>query len=408
MSNPASKTKAKQVQKRNKLPKKNEKRVLLGMSGGNDCAVAAALLQSQGYDVVGVYLEMLTRDDAALPEFESFKPRCCQEDQRERAERICKKLGIDFQIHSVAETYENEVTDVFVHETLNQRFPNLCSRCHVQVRLQSLYKLGQKLGCGKIATGHFARVNFNHSTGNFHLSRAASRELDQSYFLHAMSQEMLSEVLFPLGSLSAGLIDKLAIQLELGVRNQKDAPATRGLCLETVSDNPLLHPARFIEARAPVSFRLPGMFNSKNDGTILGDHKGIHHFRIGQASGFKLNLEKTEGLRVVGFEAKANNVYIGVEADLYHSDFILNNVNWVIPFEGIRGLLVQVQLHIAEEPIPGRITLFDNDHVLVELKQPRRLLQLGQTAVFYQGDDVLGGGWIHQILKPAAQSKKSK
>jgi tRNA-specific 2-thiouridylase len=353
-------------------------RVVVAMSGGVDSSVAAALLVEQGLEVVGVSMQLYDRREGAVGEgFGS----CCSLDDLQDARRVAASLGVPHYIMNFERQFSAEVVDRFVAEYRAGRTPIPCTRCNSDVKFATLLERARALGAEQVATGHYARITWNAATERLELRRGLDHAKDQSYFLFSLGQPQLARSRFPVGDLTKTDVREHARRLGLRVA---DKPDSQEICFVPDGDY-----AAFVERRAGPA--APGPIVHV-DGTTLGSHAGVHRFTIGQRKG--LGLSTGRPLYVVAVEPDSSTVVVGPVDALDEPGAIVEDVNWVsgeAPAAPLRGAVQIRHRHAAAAatiaPLPGR-------RARVAFDTAQRAVTPGQAAVFYDGDVVLGGGWI--------------
>jgi tRNA-specific 2-thiouridylase len=348
-------------------------RVLVAMSGGVDSSAAAALLAAEGHEVLGVALRVADFSDAARGR------SCCAPDDLEDARRAARRLGIPFFVANVEERFAAAVIAPFVRDYAEGRTPNPCVACNSRVKFAWLLARARALGA-KLATGHYARVE--RRDGRLALCAAADPAKDQSYFLYGLSQEALAGVLFPVGAMPKREVRALAARAGL---SNAAKPESQEICFVTRGDA-----ADFVELRAPERIR-PGEVVSTR-GEVLGRHRGVHRFTVGQRRG--LGVTGPEPRYVVRIDAAEARVVVGTPEEASRDAFEVDEASWVAgaPPEGAHEVLVKVRhRHEGER---GTVRALAGGGAEVRLAAPVRGVAPGQAAVFYDGDEVLGGGRI--------------
>ena len=348
-------------------------RVLVAMSGGVDSSAAAALLAAEGHEVLGVAMRVADFSDAARGR------SCCAPDDLEDARRAARRLGIPFFVANVEERFAERVIDPFVDDYLAGRTPNPCIACNARVKFAWLLARARALGA-KLATGHYARVE--RRGARLALCTGADAAKDQSYFLYGLGQDALADVVFPVGGMEKREVRAAAERA--GLANAAK-PESQEICFVTRGDA-----AEFVALRAPERVR-PGEVVSTS-GEVLAHHAGVHGFTIGQRRG--LGAAGPAPRYVVRIDAPAARVVVGTAEEASRDAFAVEEASWVsgAPPAGAREVLVKVRHRHEGEP--GTVRAVAGDGAEVRLATPVRGVAPGQAAVFYDGDEVLGGGRI--------------
>jgi tRNA-specific 2-thiouridylase len=352
-------------------------RVVVGMSGGVDSSVAAAILQQQGYDVVGITLKVWPQECIARAE-----DKCCGPQAVTDARNVCHNLGIPFYLDDAAEVFQKEVIAYFVGEYQAGRTPNPCVVCNDKLKFGALLRRARQLGAEFVATGHYARVEMSPDGQRRWLKRGRDLGKDQSYFLFSLSQEQLAHALMPLGELTKAETRALARQTGLKTAEKQESME---ICF--VPDNDY---SKFLTTAAGVPKHRGEIVNLQ--GQTLGHHNGIEFYTIGQRKG--LGVAAGKPLYVVELDPVNNRVVVGVLADLERDRFQVERCNWIkcdspqAPFEAT------AQIRYKHRGAPATVTPLPDGGAKVQLHTPQRAVTPGQACVFYEGEMVIGGGWI--------------
>ena len=351
-------------------------RVLLGMSGGVDSSVAGYLLREQGYDVVGVTMKVWPQDCISRAE-----DKCCGPQAVADARSVAHSLGIPHYVVDEADQFERLVIDYFSSEYQAGRTPNPCVMCNEKLKFGNLWSKAQALGCDYIATGHYAIIE--HHADRAVLRKGADARKDQSYFLFSLRQPQLRHALTPLGAMSKPEIREIARTLGLKVAEKVDS---QEICFVPGND----YKAFLRSHLGDTKFHAGGIYDLA--GNFLAEHGGIEMFTIGQRKG--LPGGSAQPRYVIDIDPETNRVIVGSAEDLVSEEFEIDRVNWVS--RGVSEEPVEVTVKIRYSHPGTRATLYPlaDDCARVELHEPQKAVSPGQAAVFYDGDLVLGGGWI--------------
>ena len=355
-------------------------RACVAMSGGVDSSVAAVLLLQQGYELSGVNLRMFHNEDLG----QSRERTCCSLADAEDAALVARRLGFPFYVFDFSQVFRDTVIRDFVQEYQAGRTPNPCAECNRSVKFGALLQRARTLGCDYLATGHYARVEQDPSSGRYLLKRAADRSKDQTYFLYMLTQEQLAHTLFPLGGLCKTEVRQIAEAHDLVNARTHDS---QDICF--VPDGKY---ADFIE-RTVGSPAPAGPFLDR-EGRVLGQHKGLIRYTLGQHKGLGLSTE--EPLYVLEKDAAANTIRLGPDSALWTRQLTAEQVNLISLPELTAPLRVTAKTRYSQresaavlEPMPG-------GQVRLTFDEPQRAITPGQAVVFYDGDVVVGGGIIRE------------
>lgn len=356
-----------------------KKRVVVGMSGGVDSSVAAWLLKEQGYDVIGVTMQIWQDEE---PEVQEENGGCCGLSAVDDARRVAERLEIPYYVMNFKKEFKENVMDYFVREYIGGKTPNPCIACNRFVKWESLLKRSMDIGADYIATGHYARIE-KLENGRFALRKSATAAKDQTYALYNLTQHQLSHTLMPVGEYTKDEIRAIAEKIGLTVANKPDS---QEICFIPDHDY-----AKFIEENTDC--RLPeGNFVDK-DGNILGRHQGITHYTVGQRKG--LNLAMGRPVFVTAIRPETNEVVIGDNEDVFSRRLTCSKLNWMavdgIPGEGMR---VTAKIRYSHKGAPCMIRIIGEDRLECVFDDPQRAATPGQAVVFYDGEYVVGGGTI--------------
>ena len=357
-----------------------KKKVVIGMSGGVDSSVAAYLLKEQGYDVIGVTMQIWQEDN----EYTEREGGCCSLSAVDDARRVADKIGIPFYVMNFRDSFKEKVIDYFVQEYIDGKTPNPCIACNKHLKFDELLRKAKGIGADYVATGHYAKIE--EKDGRYLLIRSDDDRKDQTYALYNFTQEQLAHTLMPCGEYTKDRIREIAKEIGLAVHNKKDSEE---ICF--IPDN---NHGRYISEARPLEV-VPGNFVDKN-GNILGKHKGIVYYTIGQRKGLGIALGRP--VFVTDINPQTNEVVLGPEIDIFKTDLVAKDVNF-IPFDNLEGeLTVEAKVRYSGRPAEAIISQLDNGRVKVSFKEKQRAITKGQSVVFYQGNLVVGGGIIEEIL----------
>ena len=366
-------------------------KIAVAMSGGVDSSAAAAILKEQGHELVGFTMQLwdqrrgINTDENGDP----LPSRCCSLDDVYDARRVAEELGFPFYVLNLERDFERDVVQPFVTSYLSGETPIPCVSCNSRLKFASLDRLALSLGCEKVATGHYARVEFDTTTNRYKLLRGKNQQKDQSYFLWELTQAQLSRALFPLGEMSKPEARDAARQHGLsGVSEKKES---QEICFVPDGDY-----AGFIDRYLEVenaTERLPGVGEIVDtNGRVIGHHEGIHRYTVGQRRGIGIADERP--LYVISIDAEKNRVTAGSSEELLSNEFTVAGVNWIAfddPEEPVRA---EVRVRYRHTAAAATITPLQIARARIVFDEPQRAITPGQASVFYRGDEVVGGGWI--------------
>lgn len=355
-----------------------KKKVAVGMSGGVDSSVAAYLLKEQGYDVIGVTMQIWQEED---PLAMAENGGCCGLSAVDDARRVADMLEIPYYVLNFKKEFKESVIDYFMDEYMHARTPNPCIACNRYVKWEALLKRSMELGCDYIATGHYARV-CRLPNGRYALKKSATVRKDQTYALYNLTQEQLSRTLMPVGEYEKEEIRLIAEKIGLPVANKPDS---QEICFIPDHDY-----ASYIMRETGKKFPA-GNFVDKN-GKVLGQHKGIIHYTIGQRKG--LGLSMGEPAFVTDLCPETNEVVIGTNEDTYHDRLLADQVNFMSILKPKGELAVTAKIRYSHQGAPCIIKMVEEDTVVCRFIEPVRAITPGQAVVFYDGDIVVGGATI--------------
>ena len=365
-------------------------KIAVAMSGGVDSSAAAAILREQGHELVGFTMQLwdqrrgLSVDENGEP----LPSRCCSLDDVYDARRVAEELGFPFYVLNLEREFERDVVQPFVASYLNGETPIPCVGCNSRLKFSSLDRLAASLDCEKVATGHYARVEYDATKNRYKLLRGLNHEKDQSYFLWELTQDQLSRAMFPLGEMSKPEARSAARQHHLAVADKAES---QEICFVPDGDYAGFID-RYLEAEQTTD-QMPGSGEIVDtSGRVIGKHQGIHHYTIGQRRGIGISDERP--LYVISLDSQKNRVAVGSQEELFGKEFTAAGVNWVALDDPLESVTADVRVRYRHTAAPAAITPLQNGRVRVVFAEPQRAITPGQATVFYRGDEVVGGGWI--------------
>ncbi len=350
------------------------------MSGGVDSSVAAALLAEQGHDVIGVSMQLYDQGQTTAAGQKAFGT-CCTIDDLYDARRVAAAIGIPHYIVNFESQFGEHVVSNFVREYMAGRTPIPCSHCNSDLKFAELLDRATAYDADRLATGHYARIE-QDAGGRYRLFRGADNSKDQTYFLFSLTQPQLARAAFPVGHLDKETVRAHAHRLKLGVASKPDS---QEICFVPDGDY-----AAFIERKAPDALR-PGTVVD-GAGQVLGGHGGVHRFTIGQRKG--LGLSSREPLYVLEIKPDQAQVVVGPKGALDRTHLTASTVNWVSGLAPSDWQPVTAQIRHRHAAAPARVRAHDEGRAELEFDAPQTAVTPGQAVVFYDGDEVIGGGWI--------------
>jgi len=367
----------------------NPKTIAVAMSGGVDSSTVAAVLRAERHNVIGLTMQLWNQRRLAGHEGmpEAVQGRCCSLDDVYDARRVAETIGIPYYVVNHEQRFEDEVVRPFVQEYLSGRTPIPCSLCNNHLKFDQLLLVAQQIGADHLATGHYARVEFDAKRDRWLLKRPADTSKDQTYFLFGLTQEQLSRTLFPLGALTKPEVRALARQHGLALAEKPDS---QEICFVPGGDY-----KRFLDAYLEEQGEaLPDTAGElvTTGGDVVGEHHGIHNFTVGQRKG--LGVATGSPLYVIQIKGDTRQVVVGNSDELYSDTLRVRRTNLIACAELDQPLRVTVKIRHRHEPAPATIEATGGDEIVVKFDQAQRAITPGQAAVFYDDDVVVGGGWI--------------
>jgi tRNA-uridine 2-sulfurtransferase len=365
------------------------KTIAVAMSGGVDSSTVAAMLRAEGHAVVGLTMQLWNQRRLAGHEGmpESVQGRCCSLDDVYDARRVAETIGIPYYVVNHEERFERDVVRPFVEQYLSGRTPIPCSLCNNHLKFDQLLIVARQIGADALATGHYARVEFDQELGRWLLKRPTDRSKDQTYFLFGLTQDQLSRTLFPLGGMMKPEVRELAHQHGLALAQKPDS---QEICFVPGGDY-----KKFLDAYlAEQGEALPDTAGElvTTDGKVVGEHGGIHNFTVGQRKG--LGVATGSPLYVIQIKGDARQVVVGQQEDLYTRTLRTHRVNLISVANLQQPMRVTVKIRHRHEGAAALIEKTGDDEIMVTFDEPQRAVTPGQAAVFYEDDVVVGGGWI--------------
>jgi tRNA-uridine 2-sulfurtransferase len=365
-------------------------KIAVAMSGGVDSSAAAAILKEQGHQLVGFTMQLWNqrRNINTDQNGDPLPSRCCSLDDVYDARRVADALGFPFYVLNLEREFEESVVEPFVQSYLTGETPIPCVACNSRLKFASLDRMAVSLGCEKVATGHYARVEHDPDSDRYKLLRSTNYAKDQSYFLWELTEEQLSRACFPLGEMQKDEVRDVARGSNLYTAEKQES---QEICFvpdgrySDFIDRYLAHQGR--SADTPSQGKVV-----TTAGEVLGTHSGVHRYTIGQRRG--LGIAHDKPLYVVQIDRARDRIVVGEEADLDANEFIARGVNWISFAEPREPVRAEVKIRYRHDPAAATVWPLHESRARVVFDTPQRAITPGQAAVFYRGDEVLGGGWI--------------
>ena len=364
--------------------------IAVAMSGGVDSSTVAAMLVQQGADVIGLTLQLWDQNRLAGKDGTPARTtgRCCSLDDVYDARRVAETLAIPYYVVNQQERFEQDVVRPFVNDYLNGLTPIPCSLCNNHLKFDQLLLTARQIGANRIATGHYARNHYDPARGRWILSRPEDRAKDQTWFLFGLTQDQLAHTLFPLGHLTKPAVREIARDSHLALA---DKPDSHEICFIPGGDYKKFI-ANYLEEQGQPMPDTSGDLVTTS-GQPLGRHQGVHNFTIGQRKG--LGVSSPNPLYVLNIDKSSRQVTVGGETELNTPTLHVHRLNW-IAIPGLdHPLRAQVKIRHVHEPSPALLEPLGDGKLRVTFDTPQRAITPGHSAVFYNGDEVLGGGWIY-------------
>jgi tRNA-specific 2-thiouridylase len=375
-------------------------KIAVAMSGGVDSSAAAAMLREAGHELVGFTMQ-LWNQRRGLSVDENGEPlpsRCCSLDDVYDARRVAEDLGFPFYVLNLEREFERDVVAPFVQSYLEGETPIPCVACNSRLKFASLDRMALSVGCEKVATGHYARVRFDETADRHRLLRGLDARKDQSYFLWELTQGQLSRSLFPLGEMTKDEVREAARRHGLYVAEKRES---QEICFVPDGDYAGFI-ERYLEAEGREDERPARGEIVDTEGRMLAEHEGVHRYTVGQRRG--LGVSRPLPLYVVRVEPDENRVVVGHDEELLASEFEVAGVNWIAFDEPSEAVRADVRVRYRHRESPATITPLGEGRARVRFDEPQRAVTPGQAAVFYRGEEVVGGGWIGRGERAAGGS----
>jgi len=367
--------------------------IAVAMSGGVDSSTVAAMLRAEGHTVIGLTLQLWNQrrlsGHEGMPE--AVQGRCCSIDDVYDARRVAEQIGIPYYVVNQEARFERDVVQPFVREYLHGRTPIPCTLCNNHLKFDQLLLTARSIGAERIATGHYARNEYDPARDRWILKRPADKAKDQTYFLFGLTQEQLSRTLFPLGHMTKPEVRQLAEGYSLALAKKPDS---QEICFIPGGDYKLFMEAYLEEQEQPLPDTSGELVTST--GEVVGAHEGVHHFTVGQRKGIQQRLKghQPNPFYVLQIDPDSHRVTVGTEDELLTRAMRVGDLNWISIASLGEPMRVQAKIRHRHEPAWATLQKVSGHEVEALFDEPQRAVTPGQAAVFYQDDEVVGGGWI--------------